>query len=585
MKIKINMISLMVVLISIITTSCSLEEDPKYNFNSATVFNDQKTAEAVIMQNYGWLGNANLYGQFLHEGTINNGVYWGRSDGDRLQTTARYEIYSANSTVSGIWTGFYKVITESNYLINGMASSSLSADYKTRALAHARFLRGFAYFQLANLFGKAVILTEPLTTTNIHNPLSERTVVYNQAVSDLIFAAENLPPTESMRGLATKDAANAFVAKCYWMMANHSQADGNDAKALYTLAKTYGDKAIGKFTLATKFADLWVNHSNSTESIFQINFTDAVGINLRTSFNFGPSNGVRIAALQPSFGNIKIDRGFYDLHRGTYPDDPRLASTYLSRFTNAANTAQTAVAYPLFNTGTATAPVIYDIYASAPRKAGSTATNPDYDFASTAIPASVRNLWNNTTANEKNLNPYNNKMLSTVIATAQYDPKNLIIFRYADLLLLMADVENELDNSGQALTYLNQVLTRARTSVTGAVYPQVQTTLSKEAMRDKIFFERMFELAGEPNLFEDVRRRGTEYLRKVVDLHNNSKSIQYRYNIEVTNNILSGNFRDYIIDNGTVSEDFLKRNLLLPIPLNEINTNDKIEPADQNFGY
>ena len=96
----------------------------------------------------------------------------------------------------------------------------------------------------------------------------------------------------------------------------------------------------------------------------------------------------------------------------------------------------------------------------------------------------------------------------------------------------------------------------------------------------------MFELAGEPNLFEDVRRRGTEYLRKVVDLHNNSKSIQYRYNIEVTNNILSGNFRDYIIDNGAVvSEDFLKRNLLLPIPLNEINTNDKIEPADQNFGY
>ncbi|RXM47174.1 RagB/SusD family nutrient uptake outer membrane protein [Flavobacterium sp. YO12] len=585
MKMKFNITSLVVVLVSIVSISCSLEEEPKYNLTSTTVFNNQTTAESVIMQNYGWLGSSNLYGQQLHEGTLNNGVYWGRSDGDRFETTARYNIYAANNSINSIWSGFYKVISESNYLINGMGGSTLPAAYKARAIAHARFLRGFAYFQLANLFGKAVIITEPLSTSNLHNTLSERTAVYDQAVNDLIFSAENLPSTESMKGLATKDAANALVAKCYWMMANHSQADGNDATALYTLAKTYGDKAIGKFTLATKFGDLWVTHSNSSESIFQINFTDAIGINLRASYNFGPSNGVRIAALQPSFGNIKIDRAFYDLHRGTYPDDPRIASTYLSKYVNASNTAQTYCTYPLFNTGTPTAPVIYDMYASAPRNIGNTATNPDYDFTSTTIPISVRNTWNNNTANEKSLNPLNNKMLSTVIANAQYDPKNLILFRYADLLLLMADVENELNNGGQALTYLNQVLTRARNSNTGATYPQSQTALSKDAMREKIFFERMFEMAGEPNLFEDIRRRGTTYLKKVMELHNNNKNVQYRYNLEIANNITSGQFRDYILNNGVLSEDFLKKNLLLPIPLNEINSNDKIFPEDQNFGY
>ena len=290
--------------------------------------------------------------------------------------------------------------------------------------------------------------------------------------------------------------------------------------------------------------------------------------------------------MQPSFGNIKIDRAFYDLHRGTYPDDPRIAATYLSKFVNAANTTLGSLAYPLVNIGTVAAPIIYDIYASGPRNAGNTATNPDYNFAATStMPLAVRNLWNNTTANEKALNPLNNKMLSTVIANAQYDPKNLIVFRYADLLLLMADVENELNNSGQALTYLNQVLTRARTSVAGAVYPQNQTALSKDAMRDKIFFERMFEMAGEPNLFEDIRRRGTTYLKKVIQLHNTNKDVLYRYNFEVANNITSGQFRDYIIDNGTLSEDFLKKNLLLPIPLNEINANNSIAPEDQNFGY
>lgn len=572
-------------MVSIISTSCSLDENPKYSLTSPIVFDNQNTAESVIMQNYGWLASSSLYGQQLHEATINNGIYWGRSDGDRLETTSRFNIYAANASVTLVWGGFYKVIAESNYLIDGMGGSTLSQAYKTRAIAHARFLRGFAYFQLANLFGKAVIITEPLSTSNLNNPLSERTAVYDQAVSDLTFAAENLPPTESMKGLATTDVANAYLAKCYWMMANHDQADGKDAAALYTLAKKYGDKVIGKFTLATKFSDLWVTHSNSSESIFQLNFTDAIGVNLRASFNFGPSSGVRIAALQPSFGNIKIDRAFYDLHRGTYSDDPRMASTYLSKYVNGANTAQTYYAYPLFNTGTATVPVMYDLYDSAPRNVGDAPTNPDYDFTSTTIPESVRKTWNNKTADEKSLNPLNNKMLSTVITNAQYDPKNLIVFRYADLLLLMADVENELNNGGQALIYLNQVLDRARTSVPGAVYPKAQTALSKDAMRDKIFFERMFEMAGEVNMFEDIRRRGTTYLKKVIELHNNNKNVLYRYNLEVANSVTSGQFRDYILNNGTVTEEFLKKNLVLPIPLNEINSNEKILPEDQNFGY
>jgi hypothetical protein len=149
----------------------------------------------------------------------------------------------------------------------------------------------------------------------------------------------------------------------------------------------------------------------------------------------------------------------------------------------------------------------------------------------------------------------------------------------------MADVENELNNSGQALTYLNQVLDRARTSVPGAVYPKTQTALSKDAMRDKIFFERMFEMAGEVNMFEDIRRRGTTYLKKVIELHNNNKNVLYRYKLEVANGVTSGQFRDYILNNGTVTEEFLKKNLVLPIPLNEINSNEKIFPEDQNFGY
>ena len=575
----------MTVIVALISTSCSLQEEPKYSFTSETVFKNESTAEAVIMQNYGWLGSSTVYGQTIHEATIANGMYWSKTDGDRLERTIKFNNFAENPNVNTLWTGFYRVISESNYLIKGLETSSLSANFKTRGVAHARFLRGFAYFKLANLYGKAALITAPITTDNLHTPLSERTKIYEQALSDLVYASENLPLTEKMDGLATKDVAAAFVAKCYWIMGNHSQADGNDATALYTLAKSYGDKVMAKFMLEPKFANLWVVHSNnSPESIFQINFTDAIGNNLRTSFNFGPT-GSRISALQPSFGNIKFDRAFYDLHRGTYPDDPRMASTYLSRWTNATNTAQTFFAYPLYNTGTPLAPVVYDLYASAPRGAGNSATNPVYNLTDPTVPNVVKNTWNSKGTGDNQLQPLNSKMLSTTIANAQYDPKNLIIFRYADLLLLMADVENELGNGAIALTYLNKVLDRARTSgAAGTIYPKAQTALPKDAMRDRIFFERMFELAGEPTMFEDVRRRGTTYLRKVLDIHNNSNGIQYRTNYEVANKV-GGLFRDHIINNGTLTEDFLKKNLLLPIPADEINRNDNINQVDQNFGY
>lgn len=585
MKIKISILSALLVIVSLSITSCSLQEEPKYSFTSETVFNNESTAESVIMQNYGWLGDAALYGQTIYQATIANGMYWAKTDGNTSERGIKYDNFAENSNINTVWTGFYRVISESNYLIKGMGTSTLSSDIKTRAIAHARFLRGFAYFKLANLFGKAALITEPITTTNLHTPLSDRAKIYEQALSDLIFASENLPSIEKMDGMATKDAAAAYVAKCYWIMANHAQGDGNDATALYTSAKLYGDKVISKFALEPKFSNLWVVHSNnSPESIFQINFTDAIGINLRTSFNFGPT-GSRISALQPSFGNIKFDRAFYEFHRGTYPDDPRIASTYLSKWVNATNTAQTFFAYPLYNTGTALAPVVYDMYASAPRGPGNTATNPVYDLTDPSIPTVVKNTWNSKGTGDNQLQPLNNKLLSTTIANAQYDPKNLIIFRYADLLLIMADVENELGNSAPSLAYLNKVVDRARNSgIAGTVFPKTQTALDKNGMRDRIFFERMFELAGEPTMFEDVRRRGITYLKKVLELHNKNNGIQYRTNYEVANNV-GGLFRDNIINNGILTDDFLKKNLVLPIPADEIIRNDNIGQEDQNFGY
>ena len=49
--------------------------------------------------------------------------------------------------------------------------------------------------------------------------------------------------------------------------------------------------------------------------------------------------------------------------------------------------------------------------------------------------------------------------------------KNIIVYRYAEMLLDMADVYNELGNTDKAISLANEVLKRARQSVTDATQP------------------------------------------------------------------------------------------------------------------
>src|SRR5699024_9548795 len=90
---------------------------------------------------------------------------------------------------------------------------------------------------------------------------------------------------------------------------------------------------------------------------------------------------------------------------------------------------------------------------------------------------------------------------------AQQSNNNIILYRYADFLLLMADVYNELDETDRAANLVNEVLRRARTSVSPEASQPVDfpSGLSKDQMRKKIFYERLFELAAEPEMYFDIR--------------------------------------------------------------------------------
>ena len=140
--------------------------------------------------------------------------------------------------------------------------------------------------------------------------------------------------------------------------------------------------------------------------------------------------------------------------------------------------------------------------------------------------------------------PYLKKLAAptTVITDGGSD---FVVLRYADALLMLAEVSNELNDAAIAVTNLNLVRTRA-----GLAPPP---TTTQAGLRAAIDLERRLELVGEGHRWFDLLRTGTA--------------------IPVMNAYFQAAGTPITID---------AHNLLLPIPQSQINTDPSIL---QNLGY
>ena len=87
------------------------------------------------------------------------------------------------------------------------------------------------------------------------------------------------------------------------------------------------------------------------------------------------------------------------------------------------------------------------------------------------------------------------------------NPKNIIFYRYADLLLYLAEAANELGKTDEALAYLEQVRGRARSSSADQNVLPVVNERDKDLLRQMIWHERRVELACEGQRFWDLVRQ------------------------------------------------------------------------------
>lgn len=395
-----------------------------------------------------------------------------------------------NTYVQSVWGKLYTVISQMNILIAkledpGFAGTRANA---TKILAQARFIRGWAYFQLVQIWGEVPITPAYFSTSgNIRPSRSSIEAVYTQIEGDVKFAFDNMKDngiksgkyvmpdtvkTTVAGGLTyylpiSKGAGALLLAKVYAAQKKYTEAEQTvdylmDKRSLFDLLENYGDLFdVDKKGTANRCKEvLWEMESQAVSGyenklhremapaeLTLVNGEPAVG---KTT---GYHNYVPTEALVMSFDQVRDKR-----YRWLYQ------------------------------------------FATKESISSGPAIRKGFDITST---------------------------------NADLGGPNYVLLRFADALLLKAECCNDRNAPDEAKIYVDEV--RERAGLDG-----LPDGLTKAQMMDAILLERRHEFAHEAgNRLYDLRRTGT-YIEAMNAFRTYRASLEGKETLEIINPSYTG---------------------------------------------
>ena len=195
--------------------SC-LDFSPEAQMNDDTVWSSATNFQLFANQFYSYTrdfqsGDANGYQYAVSDGPHSDT----RSD---LMAEANVNVYSQGTNTipqqDKNYTTLYTHIYYTNLLLKNAANYSNQSAIAV-PVAEAKFFRAYSYFELVQLYGNVILLTEPVDMDSpaMNATRDDRSLVIDQCIKDLQEAAQGLPETTTEAGRLTKDAANAYLSR------------------------------------------------------------------------------------------------------------------------------------------------------------------------------------------------------------------------------------------------------------------------------------------------------------------------------------------------------------------------------------
>jgi len=506
---------ILLTIIGILAYSCDIDEDP-ISFDSGETYSNLRIATGALDGIYQGLTTYGAMEQRIFAINGFSGFFATGKQGNNINNVNNQNLFSLKPAYDrdseNMWRGIYAVIGRCNGAINNITtfeSPTSGTELGFNDISgQAHFVRAWSYFSLVRLFGDIPVWLTIPESDNVSKAKTSAKEVYAQIIEDAQMATTLMNGSFGV-GYPKQYAANMLLAKVYMTLATNPdlQTDGMTESNYWQMAYDQANMVYSQYDLVMDYSSLFTDEfENSDESIFELQVSQAAA-NSQMGRNYTPFK----YKLGNHFGWLRVSADVFLDHQSTYPDDPRLVGTYLYDYVRADNGNPVKV-YPAF--------------------ANRTNFGKAHPF-----------LFKFT---EKD--PTHNN---------QYGDQNVIVYRYAELLIMLAEISNELQN-GQQLGYITEVLDRV--GMSNSAYLGDQTSF-----RDAIMTEYRFELLGEGEDAHNNRRRGFDYfLTHTINKHNNT----------INSNIAP--FSDNLNVDIELSTDPAQV-MQLPIPLTEVNTNELID--------
>ena len=437
----------------IFSASCSdfLDKKP-YENPSAEALNDQASATALVNGAYQPLQRPKLYNMRIWTLDIIAGNSevgaGGGTDGIETVTLANFVATADNAAALDIWRGPNPGILYCNTILENIPNMNIDENLKKRCLGEAKFLRAHYYFILVQLFGDVPMsVSTPKPGDNLFPKRTDKAKIYNEIIiPDLKDAVNLLPVREEYSGSdigrASKGAAAGMLAKVYLTLGQYSEC-----LEMCELVEDLG------YELNPDYSDCFggeEHNKNTVESLFEVQY--------------------------------------YGLTKAGFWDDENQAC-WLSTYMGPRNTGWVGGGY---GWNQPTQEFVEQYESNDLRKDKTVFYEGCPSFDGKAYKANMSNTGYNV-----------RKFLVPLSVSPDYNTNaaNIVVLRFADVLLMKAEALNEMERTDEAAEPLYQVRERA-----GLIVRADVEGLSREKMRDKIRRERRIELAFEGHRWFDLIR-------------------------------------------------------------------------------
>ena len=561
---------------SILLASCSLDETPRSKFSEEEAFSTPKLVYVNTVANvYSSIGNG-LYGsdggsvhtfqEFSSDASMIPGRQGDWVDGGAWQNIFLHNFESSVSKYNDVWNNLYRVIGLANSSIDRLNKYLDEHPEYAEYVYELRALRAVYYYYVMDLFGQVPLVVSSQVSAN-EVAQSNRSDVFKFVTSELAECIPHLSDSKSQNegeyyGRITKAVAYMCMAKCainapvYTIddttPTSYSAFVGTDKSGKATASEEQGKTVseMGKninITLDGKTRNAWETAAYCADQIASL------GYRLQPSYadNFivANQNSVENIWTRPNdCVNYKIED--YNIVRTLHYNHG--GAIGYQGWNGACSSKQQMLVYG-YGTANPDPRLKLNFYTDKdymeetgkPVEDGATDKPLEYmpmavkvDFSASDDPHAMK-------CSGARMKKYEFDKSTT----QQYSFNNdLVIWRYADALLLKAEAEYRMGNKAEALTIVNEV--RGRVAAT----PRTELTLND------ILDERMLELA-----WEGVRRQ--DQIRFCTFTEPTADRFK-----GVTHNASAGDYND----------DTQGYTMVYPIPYAVLNLNKKL---GQNPGY